>query len=190
MALAFRNLTITPSAPVAEWPTEALQAAIERGDLRDWRRIGAELRREPWGRTARQVEEVLSHSRPYGAAELIEELLGHARRRAEADEREAVAAEVRRAVACSGLNKAQFATRIGTSPSRLSTYLSAKVTPSAALMIRMRRLAERAGAEHAHSAGQQPRRAGVAAEPQPQARARAAGLTGEQAAAQIAAKRR
>ena len=165
MPLAFRNLTITPGAPVAQWPTEAVQAAIERGDLRDWRRVGAELRRDPWGRTARQVEEVLSHSRPYGAAELFEELLEHARRRAEADEREAVAAQVRRAVARSGLSKAQFATRIGTSASRLSTYLSGKVTPSAALMVRMRRLAERAGAEHARSAGQQQRAgAGVAAD--------------------------
>ena len=77
----------------------------------------------------------------------MEGLLERARRRTEADEREAVAAEVRRAVTRSGLSKAQFATRIGTSASRLSTYLSAKVTPSAALMVRMRRLAERAGAE-------------------------------------------
>ena len=143
MPLAFRNLTITPDAPVAEWPTEAVQAALERGDLRHWRRIGAELRRDPWGRTARQVEEVLSHSRPYGTAELVEGLLEQARRSAAAREREAVAAEVRDAVARSGLSKADFAARIGTSPSRLSTYLNGKVTPSAALMVRMRELADR-----------------------------------------------
>jgi len=142
VALAFRNLTITPDAPLADWPTEAVQSAMERGDLHDWRRIAAELRRDPWGRTARQVEEVLSHSRPYGVAELMEGLLERARRRAEADEREAVAAEVRRAVARSGLSKAQFAARVGTSASRLSTYLSGKVTPSAALMLRMCRLAD------------------------------------------------
>ena len=143
MPLAFRNLTITPDAPVAEWPTEAVQTALDRGDLRDWRRIGAELRRDPWGRTARQVEEVLSHSRPYGAAELMEALLEQSRRRAEDDEREVVAAEVRSAVARSGLSKAEFAARIGTSASRLSTYLNGKVTPSAALMVRARRLADR-----------------------------------------------
>jgi DNA-binding transcriptional regulator YiaG len=147
VALAFRNLTITPDVPVAEWPTEAVRAALERGDLGDWRRIGAELRQDPWGRTARQVEEVLSHSRPYGVAELIERLLERARSRAEAEEREAVAAEVRRCVARSGLSKARFAARIGTSPSRLSTYLSGKVTPSAALMLRMRRLADRLAAD-------------------------------------------
>jgi hypothetical protein len=32
---------------------------------------------------------------------------------------------------------------MGTSTSRLSTYVSGKVTPSAALLLRMRRLAER-----------------------------------------------
>jgi DNA-binding transcriptional regulator YiaG len=142
VALAFRNLTITPDAPLADWPTEAVQSAMERGDLDDWRRIAAELRRDPWGRTARQVQEVLSRCRPYGTAELMEGLLERARRRAEADEREAVVAEVRRAVARSGLSKAQFAARVGTSASRLSTYLSGKVTPSAALMLRMRRLAD------------------------------------------------
>jgi hypothetical protein len=147
MALAFRNLNISPDAPVAHWPTEAVQTALERGDLDDWRRIAAELRRDPWGRTARQVEEVLSHSRPYGVADLMEAVLERARRRAETEEREAVAAEARRAVARSGLTNAEFARRIGTSASRLSTYLSGKVTPSAALMVRMQRVADRLAAE-------------------------------------------
>ena len=39
MPLAFRNLTITPDAPVSLWPTEAVQTALERGDLADWHRI-------------------------------------------------------------------------------------------------------------------------------------------------------
>jgi transcriptional regulator with XRE-family HTH domain len=54
---------------------------------------------------------------------------------------------VRGVITRSGLSKAQFAARIGTSPSRLSTYLNGKVTPSAALMVRMRRLAGRLAAE-------------------------------------------
>lgn len=86
---------------------------------------------------------MLSHSRPYGTAELIEGLLERARRDAAADEREEVAAEVRQIVARSGLGRAELAARIGTSASRLSTYLNGKVTPSAALMVRMRRLADR-----------------------------------------------
>lgn len=41
------------------------------------------------------------------------------------------------------LSRAQFASQIGTSASRLSTYVNGKVTPSAALLVRMRRVAER-----------------------------------------------
>ena len=39
------------------------------------------------------------------------------------------------------LDKQDFAERIGTSRSRLSTYMSGKVVPSATLMVRMRRVA-------------------------------------------------
>ena len=143
MALAFRNLTITPDAPVSRWPTEAVQTALERGDLADWHRIAAEIHADPWGRTSRQVEEVLSHSRPYGVAEAMETVLSHAREQAEADERAAVAAEITDAVKRSGMTRAVFASRIGTSASRLSTYTSGKVTPSAALLLRIRRAADR-----------------------------------------------
>lgn len=143
MPLAFRNLTITPDAPVSEWPTEAVQAALERGDLADWHRIVAAVQADPWGRTARQLEEVLSHSRPYGITEAMQTVLSRVRRRAEESERAAVAAEIREAVERSGLSQAEFASRIGTSASRLSTYASGKVTPSATLMLRIRRVAER-----------------------------------------------
>jgi len=141
MPLAFRNLTITPDAPVSQWPTEAVQAALERGDLADWHRIVAAIRADPWGRTARQMEEVLSHSRPYGVTEAMQTALSRARQQAEANERAAVAAEIRDAVEQSGLSQADFASRIGTSASRLSTYASGKVTPSATLMLRIRRVA-------------------------------------------------
>jgi transcriptional regulator with XRE-family HTH domain len=55
-------------------------------------------------------------------------------------EREVVAAEVRRLRAASGVSGREFAARIGTWPSRLSTYASGKVVPSAALMVRMRQV--------------------------------------------------
>jgi transcriptional regulator with XRE-family HTH domain len=44
-------------------------------------------------------------------------------------------------MAASGLSRAEFAARIGTSPSRLSTYATGKVVPSAAMLVRMRRQA-------------------------------------------------
>lgn len=63
--------------------------------------------------------------------ELVIEL---ARRDAEAVERVAVATEVQRLIEGSGLSRREFAAQIGTSTSRLSTYATGKVTPSAALM--------------------------------------------------------
>jgi len=147
VALAFRNLTVTPGAPVSQWPTEAVQTALERGDLADWHQIVAEIGAHPWGRTARQVEEVLSHSRPYRMADAMELALSRARDRVEASERAAVAAEIEEAVRRSGLGRAEFAAQIGTSASRPSPYASGKVVPSATLMVRMRRLADRASSE-------------------------------------------
>jgi DNA-binding transcriptional regulator YiaG len=140
MPLTFRNLTIDPSEPVANWPTEAVLAALERGDLADWHRLAAEIARQPWGRTARTVEEVLGFSRPYGVAEAMEAVVARARGRAERREREAVAAEIREAVERSGLTRAELASRLGTSASRLSTYLTGKVMPSATFMVRLRRV--------------------------------------------------
>ncbi len=57
----------------------------------------------------------------------------------------AVAAEIRQAVARSGLSRAEFASRIETSASRLSTYTTGKVTPAATLMVRIRRLLDPTG---------------------------------------------
>jgi transcriptional regulator with XRE-family HTH domain len=73
----------------------------------------------------------------------MERVIAQARETTEASERETVAAEVDRLVRESGLSRAQFASRIRTSPSRLSTYATGKVTPSAALLVRMRHVAER-----------------------------------------------
>ncbi|HEY1616054.1 MAG TPA: helix-turn-helix transcriptional regulator [Streptosporangiaceae bacterium] len=143
MALAFRNLNISADAPVSEWPTEAVQTALERGDLADWHRIVAAIQEDPWGRTARQVEEVLSYSHPYGISDAMKLVLSRARARAEEGERAAVTAEIREAVRRSGLSRAEFASSIGTSASRLSTYASGKVVPSATLMLRIRRIADR-----------------------------------------------
>lgn len=143
MTLSFRNLTVDPSDPVRDWPTEAVQAALERGDLEHWQRLTAEIRQDPWGRTAREVEEVLTHSRPYGVAELMERVIARARDRAAAAERETVAGEIRRAIERAGMTRAQLASLLGTSASRLSTYASGRVTPSATFMVRLRRILER-----------------------------------------------
>jgi DNA-binding transcriptional regulator YiaG len=136
--LAFRNVEVSPEAPVSEWPLEAIQTALERGELSDWRKLGEAVEAQPWGSVARRIEEVLAYSRPYGVAEAMERTIQRSREAAEAEEREAVATEVRRLISESGHSRAEFASRIGTSPSRLSTYATGKVSPSAALLVRMR----------------------------------------------------
>ena len=140
-ALKFRNITASPDDPVDTWPFEGILAAVERGTLPDWRRLAAAIRADPWGPVAQQVLEAVRLSRPYGTAELLEGVVHQARKLAADSEREDVAAEVRQLVGRSGLSKHEFAERIGTSRSRLSTYMSGKVVPSAALMVRMRRTA-------------------------------------------------
>jgi DNA-binding transcriptional regulator YiaG len=143
-ALKFRNVDASPDDPVESWPFEGILAAVERGTLPDWRRLAAAIRADPWGPVAQQVLEAVRLSRPYGTAELLEGVVDQARKLAADAERRAVASEVRELVAGSGLPTQEFADRIGTSRSRLSTYMSGKVVPSAALMVRMRRVTQAA----------------------------------------------
>ena len=140
MTVAFRNVSSRPSDPVKSWSTEAVQAALERGGLAEWRLLVEAVGADPWGRTARQIEEVLDHSRPFGTAELLERAIEAARARTAAEERAAVAAELRELVRRSGLLQADFARRLGTSASRMSSYVNGAVVPSATLMVRARNL--------------------------------------------------
>jgi DNA-binding transcriptional regulator YiaG len=144
-ALKFRNIDASPDDPVETWPFEGILAAVERGTLPDWRRLAAAIQADPWGPVAQQVLEAIRLSRrPYGTAELLEGVVARARKLAADSEREDVASEVRDLAVRSGLSKQDFAARIGTSRSRLSTYMSGKVVPSATLMVRMRRVARSA----------------------------------------------
>jgi hypothetical protein len=140
-ALKFRNVDSSPEDPVATWPFEGILAAVERGTLPDWRRLAEAVTDDPWGPVAQQVLEAIGLSRPYGTTELLRGVIDRARLRAAEAERGEVAAEIRTRVGESGLSRQEFADRIGTSRSRLSTYMSGKVTPSASLMVRIRRVA-------------------------------------------------
>lgn len=129
--------------PVEFWPTAAIRAALEGGDIATWKEIAVAIKRDPYGRTARQVEEVLEGSRPYGISKALAEVVDRARSHLEANERAEVARHVRLLIERSGLALPEFASRIGVPVDQLGTYLDAKVSPSASLMIRMRRLSDR-----------------------------------------------
>jgi len=125
------------------WPTSAIRSALQGGDIATWKRIAAALKRDPYGRTARQVEEVLEGTRPYGIAKALWEVLERARTHLEANERAEVARHVRLLIDRSGLDQLEFASRIGVAPEALAAYRDGSVSPSASLMIRIRRLSDR-----------------------------------------------
>ena len=137
MAVRFRNVDASPEDDVRTWPYEALVATIDRGLVPDWQPVFAEIRRSPWGPVARRVERYLSYREPDGVGTLFSLAIERARAAAEAGDRAEVAARVRDAIARSGLTGAQFAELVGTSGSRLSTYANGKVTPSAAMLLRI-----------------------------------------------------
>lgn len=141
MPLQFRNVEASPDDEVATWPYEALVTAIDRGLVPDWQPIFAEIRRAPWGTTARRIESYLTWREPDGVSTLFALAVEAARDRTAEAERAEVAARVRSAVARSGLTSARFAREIGTSASRLSTYATGTVVPSASLLLRIERAA-------------------------------------------------
>lgn len=151
MTLKFRNLDIDPSDPVEVWGFEGMLSAVERGDVRDWRRIAQALRREPRGKVAAELREVLDSVENPAMVNLFGDVLRDAAAARDAEERNAVVRELELALKRSGMNRADFATRLGTSQSRLSTYLTGKVVPSATLLIRARRAADSASRDLAKS---------------------------------------
>lgn len=141
--LHLRNVDVDPAEPLESWPFEALVTLIERGTVTDLARLTRAIGLDPWGPVTRQVEEYLGYASPAGVGPLLTRRISRARAASEAAERAAVAREVAELIARSGLTLSEFATRIGTSRSRLSTYRSGSVIPSAALLLRMQRVAPR-----------------------------------------------
>ena len=129
--------------PVEFWPTSSIRAALETDDLTTWQRIVTAIKRDPFGRTARQVEEVLDTARPYGVSTAMAEVLTRARAHLEDNERAEVARHVHLLLERSGLAQQEFASRIGVPADEFAGVLHGVVSPSASLMIRMRRLSDR-----------------------------------------------
>lgn len=121
--------------------TDQLVDLVLNGNARRWRAALLPMIDSPWGPYG---EHIIGLTREAGL-DVIEKLLEECRKvyrhRQEQRERDAIAREIRRLVAISGLTQRQFAAQIGTSPSRLSTYVNGRVIPSAALLLRIRRVA-------------------------------------------------
>jgi hypothetical protein len=142
-AAQLSQLSACDDKPVEFWPTAAIRTAVESGDLTIWQRIVAAVKRDPYGRTARQVEEVLETTSSYGITSALDEVLSRSREYLEADERAEVGRQVQLLLDRSGLGQQEFASRIGASTEELMSYLRGAVSPSAVQMVRMRRLSDR-----------------------------------------------
>jgi hypothetical protein len=129
--------------PVEFWPTSAIRAALDNDDLSVWQRIASAIKRDPFGRTARQVEEVLETAQPYGVSAALSEVLDKARAHLEATERAEVTHHVRLLLERSGLKPHEFASRIGVPLDEFTGWLDGIDCPSAPMMVRMRRLSDR-----------------------------------------------
>ena len=129
--------------PVEFWPTASIRTALETGDITVWQRIVVAIKRDPYGRTARQVEEVLEAAAPEGIAKALNEVLARSRSHLDANERAQVARHVQVLLERSALDEPEFASRIGVTREDLTAYLTATTSPQASLMIRMRRLSDR-----------------------------------------------
>ncbi len=140
MPVTFRNVDASPSDDVRTWPYEAIVEVIDQGLVADWQPVLAEIRRSPWGPVARRVLRYLTYREPDGAGTFFALAVDRARREADRLDRETVVTRLQQSVRRSGLSSADLASRVGTSPSRLSTYLSGKVMPSAAMMVRIERV--------------------------------------------------
>lgn len=141
MALAFRNLDVSPQAPVEQWGFEGLLAAVDRGDLADWQRVAEAVARAPRGEVADLLAEVLDAAEDVGAVAAFRDYLTLVAEREAVSERREVADELRALWRASGLDQGEYARRLGTSRTRLNTYLNGRTVPLATILIRAHRMA-------------------------------------------------
>lgn len=62
--LQFRNTAATPADPVPSWGVEGCLTALERGDLAHWTRMRDEIRADPYGPVALDIEEACELADP------------------------------------------------------------------------------------------------------------------------------
>jgi DNA-binding transcriptional regulator YiaG len=143
VALTFRNLTVTPEDRVSDWGVEGILAAIDRGGLDDWAKVAVAVEAAPHGPVAGQLEEALEIAESVGAAALLRRVLDDARSTAE----ERSVRRLQELAREADLSQQRLAERIGTSRSRLSSYLSGAVAPSAVVVERLEAVVRRRQSE-------------------------------------------
>ncbi len=143
MTLRFRNVDFDSTAPLDQWPAEAIETLIDRGTLSDWRRLADAIRRQPWGPAARTAETAIGWGEHYGVDALMTNVIASARAEVAQRGRAEYAAQIRAWRRQTGMTLRQFAQAAGTSASRLSDYENAKVAPTTDVLGRLRHVAAR-----------------------------------------------
>lgn len=116
---------------------------LDHGDAQRWRRQLAPVFDDPWCENAGRLLTFSDAVEGPGVARTVGVAVRRFRAAAVDTERREIAAHIGHLVRISGLPQGVFAERVGTSASRLSTYVHGQVTPSATLLLRMTRLAAR-----------------------------------------------
>ena len=115
-----RHLVVRPDTPAEELPSAAIVDLLERGDLGDWRPLAAAVARDPWGRLAERVLDLVNVYPRYGTSALWRAFVDRCRARSEGRGgagQPATLASLRRDL---GLTQEQVASRVGMSQSDLS----------------------------------------------------------------------
>lgn len=110
-------------------------------DAARWRLLLGPLLTAPWSGRADQLQREVLASQDAWLVRLLEGCSIVIRELQTEWDRQAIAREIRRLVASSGVTQRDFSALVGTSQSRFSTYINGRVTPSATMMLRISRTA-------------------------------------------------
>lgn len=146
-----RHVDFDHQAPVESWPAEAVEALLDRGGLDEWHLLATEIRRSPWGRVARIVEQIIGWNDHGSVDVLMGSVLEGARTDVTDRGRGRYADHVRSLREGTGLSLRQFASLAGTSAARLSAYERGLTAPTTEVLGRLEHAAEVAAASEVQS---------------------------------------
>lgn len=139
VALMLEGVDLDLNLPLVRREAE-LVGVVGAGSVLEWRHHLSMIAVNPWSPYSRQLAELARQAGRPPVAEVIERYTAVCREQDQERVQKQVTEEIRRLVTVSGATQREFAQWLGTSAPRLSTYLSGAVTPSASLMLRMKRV--------------------------------------------------
>lgn len=137
-----RHVDFEPRTAVDSWPAEAIEALLDRGGVDEWHTLATEIRRSPWGRVARIVDQIVGWH-DHGSVDVLMGSITEAARADVAERgRRRYAAHVRALRQITGYSLREFASLAGTSAARLSAYERGLTAPTTEVLGRLEHAAE------------------------------------------------